>query len=47
MKPKLTPLRKAAILLNSLDEATANALLRQMTPAESERVRRIGGTRRR
>jgi flagellar motor switch protein FliG len=39
MKPKLTPLRKAAILLNNLDDATAEALLQQMTPAESERVR--------
>jgi flagellar motor switch protein FliG len=40
MTPKLTPLRKAAILLDSLDDATVDALLRQMAPAESNRVRR-------
>jgi flagellar motor switch protein FliG len=40
MKPQLTPLRKAAILLASLDDETADALVAQMEPEDAGRVRR-------
>jgi flagellar motor switch protein FliG len=38
MTSKLSPLRKVAILLHSLDEATADLVLRQMPPTERKRV---------
>ena len=38
MTSELTPLRKAAILLQSLDEATADVLMRRMTPDETQSV---------
>jgi flagellar motor switch protein FliG len=40
MSSKLSPLRKAAILLQSLDDSTADGLLRRMPPEERERVER-------
>src|SRR4029079_7561479 len=40
MTPPLTPLKKAAILLASLDDETADELLSQMDPAQAVRVRR-------
>lgn len=40
MKPNLSPLRKAAILISALDDETADALLGQMDPAQADRVRR-------
>jgi flagellar motor switch protein FliG len=40
MNSNLSPLRKAAILLHSLDEATAAGLLRRMSSEETERVGR-------
>jgi flagellar motor switch protein FliG len=40
MTPNLTPLKKAAILLASLDDDTADGLLAQMEPEQAARVRR-------
>ncbi|MEX2138817.1 MAG: FliG C-terminal domain-containing protein [Pirellulales bacterium] len=40
MTPPLTPLKKAAILLASLDDETADDLLAQMEPEHAARVRR-------
>jgi flagellar motor switch protein FliG len=40
MKPELTPLRKAAILLASLDDETAESLMAQMPKEHAARVRR-------
>jgi flagellar motor switch protein FliG len=40
MKPLSPSLRKAAVLISALDEATADALLAQMGPDEAAKVRR-------
>jgi flagellar motor switch protein FliG len=40
MKPKLTPLTKAAIVLVSLDDEAADSMLAQMEPEQAGRIRR-------